>query len=105
MSVLVAVVEKKNKLVTAAKDSDIQVIDVGFLEAVKKGGAASLIKQHSICSWGSEVSLVCNLVLGCFGLRFSGMFQVFTTSYTLGIIFFWKFCGYRAFLCAIHSNL
>ena len=68
-------VEKKNKLVTAAKDSDIQVIDVGFLEAVKKGGAASLIKQHSICSWGSEVSVVGNLVLRCFGYDFLSRFM------------------------------
>ena len=93
MSVLVAVVEKKNKLVTAAKESDIQVIDVGFLEAVKKGGAATLIKQHSICSWGSEVRVVGNLVLRCFWLRFCGMFQVCTASYTFGIVFLWKFCG------------
>ncbi|KAK2177762.1 hypothetical protein NP493_581g01048 [Ridgeia piscesae] len=45
---------RRSKLIKAAKDSDIQVVDVGFVEAVKKGGAALLIKQHSICSWGSE---------------------------------------------------
>ncbi|KAI0222771.1 Poly [ADP-ribose] polymerase 1 [Lamellibrachia satsuma] len=49
-----AEVEKNSKLMKEAKDSDIQVVDVGFVEAVKKGGAALLIKQHSICSWGSE---------------------------------------------------
>ena len=58
---LTAEVEKNSKLIKAAKDSDIQVVDVGFVEAVKKGGAALLIKQHSICSWGSEVHFVCCL--------------------------------------------
>ena len=58
---LAAEVEKNSKLIKAAKDSDIQVVDIGFVEAVKKGGAALLIKQHSICSWGSEVHFVCHL--------------------------------------------
>ena len=57
MLFLTAEVEKNSKLMKEAKDSDIQVVDVGFVEAVKKGCAALLIKQHSICSWGSEVSL------------------------------------------------
>ena len=50
--------EKKSKLIKDAEKNDIHVIDEGFLEDVKKGGAALMITSHSIASWGSDVSLL-----------------------------------------------
>ena len=43
-------------MVNEAKAADVHVIDEDFLNACKKGGAALLITQHSICAWGSDVS-------------------------------------------------
>ena len=49
-------VAKKSKVISDAEKADVHVIDEGFLEAVKRGGAALLISSHSIASWGSDVS-------------------------------------------------
>jgi hypothetical protein len=49
-------VAKMSKSIKEAKTADVQVIDEGFLDAVKKGGAVLLIQSHSISSWGSDVS-------------------------------------------------
>ena len=49
-------VAKKSKVIADAEKADVHVIDEGFLEAVKRGGAALLISSHSIASWGSDVS-------------------------------------------------
>ena len=50
--------EKKSKLIKDAEKCDVHVIDEGFLEDVKKGGAALMITSHSIASWGSDVRLL-----------------------------------------------
>ena len=50
-------VEKKSKLIKEAEKCDVHVIDEGFLEDVKKGGAALMISSHSIASWGSDVRI------------------------------------------------
>ena len=51
-------VDKKSKLIKEAEKSDVHVIDEGFLEDVKKGGASLMITSHSIASWGSDVRLL-----------------------------------------------
>ena len=50
-----AEVDKNSKAMKEAKAADVQVVDEGFLEACKKGGAILLINSHSICTWGSDV--------------------------------------------------
>ena len=55
-------VAKKSKVIADAEKADVHVIDEGFLEAVKRGGAALLISSHSIASWGSDVSYFCYCV-------------------------------------------
>ena len=50
-------VEKKSKAIKEAEAADVHVVDEEFLDKVQKGGAALLISQHSIASWGSDVSL------------------------------------------------
>ncbi|XP_048732716.1 poly [ADP-ribose] polymerase 1-like [Ostrea edulis] len=49
-------VTKMSKGVKDAQNANVQVIDEGFLDAVKKGGAVLLIQSHSIVSWGSDPS-------------------------------------------------
>ncbi|XP_072171566.1 poly [ADP-ribose] polymerase 1-like [Diadema setosum] len=49
-----AEVKKMNKKMREAKANDVHVVSEDFLDAVKKGGAALMISQHSICSWGSD---------------------------------------------------
>lgn len=49
-------VAKKSKSVKEAEKADVHVVDEEFLDKVQKGGAALLIVQHSIASWGSDVS-------------------------------------------------
>jgi len=41
-----------------AKKFDVHVINEEFLDAVQKGGDLLLISQHSICDWGSDVSII-----------------------------------------------
>ena len=43
-------VEKKGKSIKEAEKADVHVVDEGFLEDVKKGGAALMISSHSIAS-------------------------------------------------------
>ena len=47
-----------NKKMREAKSNDVHVVSEDFLEAVQQGGggAAHKISQHSIASWGSDVS-------------------------------------------------
>ncbi|XP_064621580.1 poly [ADP-ribose] polymerase 1-like [Lineus longissimus] len=47
-------IEKMSKKIKEAEDADVQVVDEGFLDAVKRGGAALMITQHNISSWGSD---------------------------------------------------
>ncbi|XP_064601493.1 LOW QUALITY PROTEIN: poly [ADP-ribose] polymerase 1-like [Liolophura sinensis] len=49
-----AEVEKNSKGIKDAKKADVQVVDEGFLEACRKGGAALMIQQRNLCSWGSD---------------------------------------------------
>lgn len=37
-----------------AETFDVPVVSEDYLEAVKKGGARLMIKQHSIVPWGSK---------------------------------------------------
>lgn len=48
-------VEKKSKSIKEAEKAGVHVVDEDFLDKVQKGGAALLITQHSIASWGSDV--------------------------------------------------
>ena len=45
-----------SRQIKEAEKAEVHVVDEGFLTAVAKGGAALLITQHSIASWGSDVS-------------------------------------------------
>ncbi|XP_070576368.1 poly [ADP-ribose] polymerase 1-like [Ptychodera flava] len=47
-------VDKMSKKIAEAKKADIHVVSEDFLESVKKGGAALMIQQHSIASWGAD---------------------------------------------------
>ncbi|XP_052769011.1 poly [ADP-ribose] polymerase 1-like [Mya arenaria] len=47
-------VDKKSKSIKEAESMDVHVVDETFLEKVTKGGAALLITQHSIATWGSD---------------------------------------------------
>lgn len=47
-------VAKKSKVIKEAEKADVHVVDEDFLTKVEKGGAALLITQHSIASWGSD---------------------------------------------------
>ncbi|KAK3578700.1 hypothetical protein CHS0354_008557 [Potamilus streckersoni] len=47
-------VEKKSKNIKEAEKNDVHVVAEDFLEDVKKGGAALMITQHSIASWGGD---------------------------------------------------
>ena len=49
--------KKNKKAVKQAKDADVYVVKEEFLEASKKGGAALFIKNHSLCDWGTDVSI------------------------------------------------
>lgn len=49
-------VAKKSKGIKDAEKANIQVVDEGFLDAVKKGGAVLLIQSHSMVPWGSDPS-------------------------------------------------
>lgn len=49
-------VAKKSKGIKDAEKANVQVVDEGFLDAVKKGGAVLLIQSHNLVSWGSDVS-------------------------------------------------
>ncbi|XP_063958511.1 poly [ADP-ribose] polymerase 1-like [Lytechinus pictus] len=49
-----AEVKKMNKKMKEAKSNDVHVVSEDFLDAVKNGGAALMITQHSICNWGSD---------------------------------------------------
>lgn len=50
-------VAKKSKGIKDAEKANIQVVDEGFLDAVKKGGAVLLIQSHSMVPWGSDVRM------------------------------------------------
>ena len=54
----VAEVDKMSKFIKQAKATDTHVVDEAFLDSAEKGGAALFIKQHSIASWGADVSVV-----------------------------------------------
>ncbi len=47
-----------SKQIKEAKANDVHVVDEGFLDAVKIGGAALLIQSHSICTWGCDVRAI-----------------------------------------------
>ena len=49
-----AEVDKKSKKMQDAERFDVPVVSEDYLEAVKKGGARSMITQHSIASWGNN---------------------------------------------------
>lgn len=49
--------KKNRKAVKQAKDANVYIVKEEFLEASKKGGAALFIKNHSLCDWGSDVSI------------------------------------------------
>ncbi|XP_022328673.2 poly [ADP-ribose] polymerase 1-like isoform X1 [Crassostrea virginica] len=49
-------VAKKSKGIKDAEKANVQVVDEGFLDAVKKGGAVLLIQSHNLVSWGSDPS-------------------------------------------------
>ncbi|KAM7430085.1 Poly [ADP-ribose] polymerase 1 [Porites harrisoni] len=49
-----AEVDKKSKKMRDAEKFDVPVVNEGYLDAVKKGGAILMISQHSISSWGSK---------------------------------------------------
>lgn len=48
---------KKSKGIKDAEKANIQVVDEGFLDAVKKGGAVLLIQSHNMVSWGADVRM------------------------------------------------
>lgn len=50
-------VAKKSKGIKDAEKANIQVVDEGFLDAVKKGGAVLLIQSHNMVSWGADVRM------------------------------------------------
>ncbi|KAK3745687.1 hypothetical protein QZH41_019012, partial [Actinostola sp. cb2023] len=49
-----AEVDKKSKKMKDAESLDVPVVSEDFLEAVKDGGAALKLPQHSIVSWGKK---------------------------------------------------
>ncbi|XP_062619939.1 poly [ADP-ribose] polymerase 1-like [Saccostrea cucullata] len=49
-------VAKKSKGIKDAEKANVQVVDEGFLDAVKKGGAVLLIQSNNLVSWGSDPS-------------------------------------------------
>ncbi|XP_067018725.1 poly [ADP-ribose] polymerase 1-like [Acropora muricata] len=49
-----AEVDKKSKKMQDAERFDVPVVSEDYLEAVRKGGARSMITQHSIASWGNN---------------------------------------------------
>ncbi|XP_013395651.1 poly [ADP-ribose] polymerase 1 [Lingula anatina] len=49
-----AEVQKNSKKIQEAKSADVHVVSEDFLEAAKKGGAVLMIKEKSICDWGSD---------------------------------------------------
>ncbi|XP_030854208.1 poly [ADP-ribose] polymerase 1 [Strongylocentrotus purpuratus] len=49
-----AEVKKMNKKMKEAESNDVHVVSEDFLDAVKNGGAALMITQHSISTWGSD---------------------------------------------------
>ncbi|KAK3745682.1 hypothetical protein QZH41_019013, partial [Actinostola sp. cb2023] len=54
-----AEVDKKSKKMKDAESLDVPVVSEDFLEAVKDGGAALKLPQHSIVSWGKNKGLSC----------------------------------------------
>jgi len=59
MAICSAEVDKLGKAMKQAKTGDVHIVDDGFLDDVGKSAASvpQLIVQHSIASWGSDVSL------------------------------------------------
>lgn len=57
--------DKLGKAMKQAKIADVHVVDEGFLDDIGKSPAAvvQLIVQHSIATWGSDVSCLCSVVL------------------------------------------
>ena len=49
-----------------AMESNVNVVKEQFVEEVKNGGAALLIKSHRISSWGCDVS-VCMMMKVLYG--------------------------------------
>ncbi|XP_077991916.1 poly [ADP-ribose] polymerase 1-like [Glandiceps talaboti] len=47
-------VDKMSKKITEAKKADVHIVSEDFLENVKKGGAALMIANHSIATWGGD---------------------------------------------------
>ena len=47
-----------SKQMQAVKEVDVHVVDETFLDDVKTGNIADVIKQHAISSWGSDVRLL-----------------------------------------------
>jgi len=53
---LAELLKKMGKTMTAAKEMNVQVITVDFLDDIRKEGVISQIKAKSISEWGSEVT-------------------------------------------------
>lgn len=48
-------VKNNNKKLQTAKEADVHVVSIDFLDAVQKGGVALMIQQCSIASWGGNL--------------------------------------------------
>lgn len=47
---------KKSKNIKEAEKVKVHIVDEAFLEDCKKGGVALMVTQHSIATWGDDVS-------------------------------------------------
>ena len=63
-----AEVDKKSKTMLQLQTNEIHVVEEGFLDDVIKPGAtvAVLVTQHSIASWGTDVSLLRTMLFDVF---------------------------------------
>ncbi|XP_023213752.1 poly [ADP-ribose] polymerase 1-like [Centruroides sculpturatus] len=47
-------IKKNSKKIKDAEKANVHVVSEDFLESVQNGGAALMITQHSLCSWGGD---------------------------------------------------
>lgn len=103
-------VAKKSKGIKDAEKANIQVVDEGFLDAVKKGGAVLLIQSHSMVPWGSDVRMAFFFQMSMhwdqdfyvhwisrLNLKNSHLFHLMQNfSCRINFFFLWKLCSHQA---------
>lgn len=96
--------EKGGKKIKEAKEADVHVISEDYVEAAKKGGGAILIPQHSLCSWGADVSLRVYFLTNCFTLT-KDLWNILYLYTIIGNYFILNYCQIIAFHWFFSCNI